>query len=333
MKNLVVRFVTVVVVTTLFVFASQSTGAAASFPEKGKVINWIVPFGAGSGADTTARLMKPGLEKALGVPVVIINKPGGGGIIGIAELVRSKPDGYTMGVSLFPTLCSAYLDPSRQAPFGRKDFKLVANIALDPCITLVPPDSRFKTINDLINEAKPSPLKVKVTTAGIMSTNHIAAVQLGLLTGAKFSVLFYDQQGEQRAALLGGHADAEFNAVSDGTRDVAAGQMRALGVWDTKRSKFMPNVPTYKEQGIGPNFAGISSARGILVPTGTPDNIVAILADATKKALADPDVMATLEKTGLGTQYMDGKEFEAAWANSEESVRAVLKAVQEGQKK
>jgi tripartite-type tricarboxylate transporter receptor subunit TctC len=333
MKSFVVRLFTAAVVTTLFAFATQSSVVAAAFPEKGKVINWIVPSGAGGGSDMTARLMKPGLEKALGVTVVIINKPGGGGIVGIAELVKSKPDGYTIGVAQLPTLHSAYLDPSRGAPFGRKDFKLVANIAMDPCVSLVPPSSRFKTIVDLVKEAKANPLKIKVTTAGIMSTNHIAAVQLGLLEGAHFSVLFYDQQGEQRAALLGGHADVEFNNVADGAKDVASGQMRALGVWDAKRSKYMPNVPTYKEQGVAPSLPVLASARGIFAPAGTPDNIVAILADATKKALADPETVSGLEKTGVGTQYMSGKEYEDAWAAADVSVKQVLEIVQAGQKK
>lgn len=327
MKRFIVRIVSVAVVTTLFVFASQASAVAASFPEKGKVINWIVQFGAGTGADMTARTMKPGLEKALGVPIVIINKPGGGGMVGITELVRSKPDGYTIGVSLLPTLIPTYLDPSRGATYGRKDFKLVANIVVDPNMALVMPNSPFKTLKDMIDAGKSNPGKIKVTTSSLLSVAHLLIVKLEQMTGAKFSTLFYDQAGEQRSALLGGHVDVEMNTVSDAAKDVVGGTLRALGIASDTRNKYVPNVQPFKEQNIIPNFPVSAAWRGILVPAGTPDDIVKILAAAVKTALADPETISMFDRVQLETRYMDGKEYDDTWAAGEESVRVAIESV------
>ena len=299
---------------------------AQDFPAKGKVITQIVPFGAGGGADITARAVQPWLEKELGVSMPIINKPGGGGQVGFTEFVKTaKPDGYTIIWALLPGTPASYLDPKRQAKFTRQDFKLVANVALDPVSIVVKPDSRFKTLNDLVAAAKASPGKVRATSAGVMVTSHVAAIQIELATGAKFAHLFYEQQGQQRADLLGGHADVEFNPISEVAGDIRGGQMRGLALCDEQPSKYAPNVPTAASLGVK---CSVASVRGIAVPAGTPDKVVAVLAGAVRKVLADPENQKQLEKIGLGTRYMAGKEYEAYWAANEKTVQAVLNALQ-----
>jgi len=305
---------------TLFALASQPLWAA-NFPLKGKVITQIVPFGSGSGADTTARIMQPWMEKELGVPMPIINKPGAGGQIGFTEFVRTaKPDGYTIGISMLPAIPSAYLDPKRKAVFGRKDFRLVANIAVDPSVILVMPNSPYKTLKDLIAAAKANPGKIKATSAGPMTTSHLTAVKLELATGAKFAYMFYDQQGEQRGALLGGHADVEFNAMSDAAAALS-GQVRCLAVFDDKPSRFMPNVPTTVSLGID---ARMASSRGYAVAAGTPDEIVNRIAAATEKVLSVPENQKALDKIMLATRFMAGKEFDDYWKDVENTVQMVL---------
>lgn len=311
-----VRLVSAVAVAVPLTCASQD------FPAKGKVITQIVPFGAGGGADITARTVQPWLEKELGVSMPIINKPGGGGQVGFTDFVKTaKPDGYTIVWALLPGTPASYLDPKRQARFSRKDFKLVANVALDPVSIVVKADSRHKTLQDLIAAAKASPGKIKATSAGVMVTSHTAAIQVELATGVRFAHLFYEQQGEQRAALLGGHADVEFNPVSETAADITSGQLRGLALCDAQPSKYVPKVPTAISQGVK---CTVASVRGIAVPAGTPDKVVAVLAAAVRKVLADPQNQKTLDKIGLATRYMAGKDYEAYWSEAEKTVQAVL---------
>lgn len=301
-------------------------GAAQDFPAKGKVITQVVPFGAGGGADITARAVQPWLEKALGVPMPIVNKPGGGGQVGFTDFVKTaKPDGYTIVWALLPGTPASYLDPKRQAKFTRKDFKLVANVALDPVSIVVKADSPYKTLQDLVAAAKKNPGKIKATSAGVMVTSHVAAIQIELATGVKFAHLFYDQQGEQRAALLGGHADIEFNPVSETAADINSGQLRGLALCDAQPSKYVPQVPTAASQGVK---CSVASVRGIAVPAGTSDKVVDVLAGAVKKALSDPENQKQLDKIGLATRYMAGRQYEAYWADTEKTVQAVLSALQ-----
>lgn len=300
--------------------------AAQEFPAKGKVITQIVPFGAGGGADITARAVQPWLEKELGVSMPVINKPGGGGQVGFTEFLKTaKPDGYTIVWALLPGTPASYLDPKRQAKFARKDFKLVANVALDPVSITVKPDSPHKTLQDLVAAAKANPGKVRATSAGVMVTSHVGAIQIELATGVRFGHLFYEQQGEQRAALLGGHADVEFNPVSETAADIVSGQLRALALCDDKPSRYVPQVPTAISQGVK---CSVASVRGIAVPAGTPDKVVAVLAGAVKKVLDNPENQKQLDKIKLATRYMTGKEYEAYWAETEKTVEAGLKATQ-----
>jgi tripartite-type tricarboxylate transporter receptor subunit TctC len=301
--------------------------AAQDFPAKGKVITQIVPFGAGGGADITARAVQPWLEKELGVSMPIINKPGGGGQVGFTEFLKTaKPDGYTIVWALLPGTPASYLDPKRQAKFTRQDFKLVANVALDPVSIVVKPDSKFKNLQDLVAAAKAGPGKIRATSAGVMVTSHVGAIQIELATGAKFAHLFYEQQGEQRAALLGGHADVEFNPVSETAAEITSGQLRALALCDGQPSRYVPQVPTAISQGVK---CSVASVRGIAVPAGTPDNVVSALANAVRKVLADPENQKQLDKIKLATRFMAGKEYEEYWAETEKTVAAGLKATQQ----
>lgn len=320
------HLVSAVAVMALLISAPPpASGARDDFPAKGKVITQIVPFGAGGGADITARALQPWLEKELGVSMPVINKPGGGGQVGFTEFVKTaKPDGYTIVWALLPGTPASYLDPKRQARFTRKDFKLVANVALDPVSIVVKADSRYQSLKDLIDAAKANPRKIRATSAGVMVTSHVGSIQLELATGVRFAQLFYEQQGEQRAALLGGHADVEFNTVSETAAEITSGELRALAICDDQPSKYVPKVPTAISQGFK---CSVASLRGIAVPAGTPDKVVGILAAAVRKVLADPQNQKTLDKLRLATRYMAGKDYEAYWAESEKTVQTVLNTI------
>ena len=152
--------------------------AKSTYPEKGKVVTLIIPWGAGGGSDVGARLLTPLMEKDLGVTIEVVNKTGGGPQVGITDLVNAKPDGYTFGMTNLPATAAIYLDAERQATFGRKDLQPVALHVFDPIAVAVRQDSPFKTMKDFMDAAKADPGKIKIATSGILSATHIGFLSL-----------------------------------------------------------------------------------------------------------------------------------------------------------
>jgi tripartite-type tricarboxylate transporter receptor subunit TctC len=303
---------------------TQAAAKKIDYPQKGKVITQNVPFGAGGGADITARTIQPLLEKELGVQMPIVNKPGGAGQVGLTEFVQTaKPDGYTIAWTLLPGTPASYLDPERKCIFTLKDFQLVSNFALDPVVLSVKKGSQFKTLKDLLDYAKANPGKVRVSSAGLMTTSHVAMVQLEKAAGVEFAHMFFEQQGEQRAALLGGHIETEANPVSETAPGVKSGDLEPLAIFDSQSSKYLPEVKTAESLGYK---VAMSSARGIAVPAGTPMEIVNVLDAAVKKVATDPANQEQFDKMMLATRYMGPADYLKYWKEIEGIVQMVLDA-------
>jgi tripartite-type tricarboxylate transporter receptor subunit TctC len=297
--------------------------AAQDFPAKGKVITQIVPFGAGGGADITARAVQPWLEKELGVSMPIINKPGGGGQVGFTEFLKTaKPDGYTIVWALLPGTPASYLDPKRQAKFTRKDFKLVANVALDPVSIVVKPDSKFKNLRTSWRRQKRTLARSRLPPGD----GHLARRrgQIGSPPAQVRAPLLRAAGQAARRALSAATPTSGFNPVSETAAEITSGQLRALALCDGQPSRYVPQVPTAISQGVK---CSVASVRGIAVPAGTPDNVVSALANAVRKVLADPENQKQLDKIKLATRFMTGKEYEEYWAETEKTVAAGLKAM------
>jgi len=306
---------------------AAATAAAAqpkaSFPEKGKSIMWTVPWGAGGGGDITARAFQPLLEKELGVSITVLNKAGGGGQTGLQEfLTTAKPDGYHIASTHLPNTPASYLDPERKATFALKDFQLVGNMVLDPVVFSVKKGSPYKTLKDLVDAAKANPGKIKLTSAGLMTNSHVAAIQLELAAGIKFAQMFYEQQGEQRAALLGGHADVEFNPVSETAGGVKDGDLIPLAIAAKEPSKYLPDVKTTASQGF-PTVA-MAAYRAISLPAGTPQDIVDKWVAALEKASKDPVSQAAFDKMNLAAKFMGPKELMTDWVEMEKIVQKII---------
>jgi tripartite-type tricarboxylate transporter receptor subunit TctC len=323
MRHLIVRLATAVALMTLLIFASQPTNAA-DYPAKGKVITQIVHSGIGGSLDLTARFMQPLLEKELGVSMPVVNRVGGAGAVGMLEVIKSKPDGYTIGWIVSSSSIGAYMDLERKPSFSRKDFKLVSCVVLEPAALVVRPDSPYKTLKDLVTAAKANPGKITASASNIMSSGRLAGLALELATGIQLSYVLYDEGGKQRAALLGGHVDLEFNTASEVSPTVTSGQVRSLAVFDNQRSSFLPNNPTAVEQGYNASF---SSVRGIMVSAATPDSIVNTLDAAVRKALANPENAKDLKQKMMAVRYMGPKEFDAQWTLSEKQIVKALEDI------
>jgi tripartite-type tricarboxylate transporter receptor subunit TctC len=302
--------------------------AQLNWPEKGKAITIIVPWDPGSGADVLARLLTPALQKDLGVPVEVVDKPGGGTQIGLTELAKAKPDGYTIGMTNQTTTVMTYLDPTRQAAYGRKDFSPIVNYAQDTTSIAVAPDSQFKTLKDLVDAAKAKPNSVKIGDTGAGTSPHLDLLRFADMAGIKVASVHFSGGATAVTAVLGGHVDATNQGLGTMAGQVKGGQVRVLGVMGAKRSRFAPDAPTMVEQGwkvSGP------STRSFAGPGGMPKAIVDRLAQAFKKTLDDPDIQKKLDETYLEPTFMGPEEFAVAWDQWEQESAQGMKLLAQQQ--
>lgn len=286
-----------------------ATQAQSSYPAKGKSITFIVPWGAGGGTDVTGRLVAAAMEKELGVPVQVVNKPGASSQVGMTELARSKPDGYTVIISSLPSVLT-YLDPARKAAFGRKDIQQVANVAFDPEMLAVRADSQYKSVKELIDAARANPGTISVADGGINSDGHLASSMLQKAAGVKFRLVHFDGNAQVNSAIAGGHVEAALQSAVNFPSLAKAETVRLLAIWDKEESKFFPGVPTLESQGYKLYWA---STRGISVPGGTPKEIVQVLAGAIKKATESSEFKKSCEESYIVPRYMGPDEYSAYW--------------------
>ena len=287
--------------------------AQQDFPNK--PIQLMVAFPPGGSTDIAARIVASIAEKALGQPIVVVNRGGAGGQIGWTELVRQKPDGYYIGFINLPATNTVILDPERRAIFNEKDFTPIINQVLDPGVIWVRADSPYKTVQDLVDAAKKSPGTIRAATTGILSDDHLAILMTEeAAPGAKFRIVHLDGGATQFKEIMGGNVDVAFDNVGSIVKRVQSGEVRALLVLDDVRSKFMPNVPTSKE-GRYPTVIS-SSTRGIAAPKGMPAPLVAKLQGVLKKAMEDPEHVKKLEDQGIAIKIMIGDEYEKYFAET-----------------
>jgi tripartite-type tricarboxylate transporter receptor subunit TctC len=292
------------------------TGAARAqqdFPTK--PIQLMVAFPAGGSTDIAARIVASIAEKALGQPIVIVNRGGAGGQIGWTELVRQKPDGYYIGFINLPATNTVILDPERRATFTEKDFTPIINQVLDPGVIWVRADSPYKTVQDLIDAAKKSPGTIRAATTGILSDDHLAILMTEeAAPGAKFRLVHLEGGAAQFKEIMAGNIDVAFDNVGSIVKRVQSGEVRALAVMDDARSKFLPDVPTMKELGFPTVIS--SSTRGVAGPKEMPPPLVAKLRDILRKAMEDPEHVKKLEEQGLAIKIMIGDEYETYFAET-----------------
>lgn len=312
--------------------AAQPTAALAArkvdWPEKGKTITIIVPFGAGA-ADSQARIMAAFLEEELGIPVQVVNKPGAASQTGLTELAKSKPDGYTVGLTPLPTAYNTYLDPERKAAYGRKDLVQVANQVVDPEAIGVRADSPYKTLKDLLDAAKARPGELKAATAGLLGNDHLGILLIGQTAGVKLNPVHFDGGGAAVTALLGGHVDLGVHTIGAFAPSAKGKKARLLAVMDRERSKFFPDVPTMDELG----YKGqMGSYRGFSVPAGTPKEIVDILSAAIRKGSETEGVKKKMDEMMLPQRYMDAAEYTRYWDEFEAQAKPLLEIARKEQK-
>jgi len=291
--------------TALFVLVTGPS-TAADFPAR--PVQLMVAYPAGGSTDVAARIVAAIAEKQLGQTIVVVNRGGAGGQVGWTDMSRARPDGYYMGFINLPALNTVILDPERKAAFKADAFVPLINQVLDPGIIWIKADSPYKSLKDLLEAAKRAPNKISAATTGILSDDHLAILMAEeAYPGAIFRIVHLEGGAAQLTAILGGHIDVAFDNVGSVYRRVRTGELRALAVMDTRRSSFLPEVPTTPELGFPTVIS--NSTRGIAVPKGTPAPIIKKLEQVFKKAMEDPEHVKKMEEAGLALKIMVGEEY------------------------
>jgi tripartite-type tricarboxylate transporter receptor subunit TctC len=303
---------------------SSARAQAPSFPTKGKAITIIVPYAAGGVTDTGARLIAAGLEKEFGTPVQVVNKVGAASQVGLTELVRSAPDGYTLSCMVIPTVITHYFDPSRGAIYARKDFQPIAMHHAVPQTLSVQANSPYKTLKDLVEAAKAKPETIKVSTSGLMAVPHTQVLLLQHATGARFASVHFTGGAPSVTALLGGHVDVLAGATADALQHKNSGAFRVLAVAAEQPDKSMPDVPTMKS--LGYDVIAVS-ATGFVAPAGTPKPVVDTLTAAIKKIIESAEHQQKLTDLGLTPNYLDPEAYARFWSETEERIKPVLQNI------
>ena len=304
--------------------ASLPAAAQGDYPSRS--VTMIVPFPPGGVADITARPVAEAMGRILKQPVVVENKAGAGGGVGMQYVARAKPDGYTVLLAL----SSISIIPAADRILGREPmFQLgqlvpIARFTADPTVLAVRADSPWKSAKDMLEAAKKAPGTIPYGSSGNYGTMHVPMEMLAAAGGAKLLHVPFTGAGPAVVALLGGSVDAVSTGPSTVLGHMQAGKVRVLASWGEARHPALPEVPTLKELGYDATF---SQWTGLFVPAGTPEPVVARLREAAKAAAGDPAFLAALARVQTPLQYLDQPQFRAFWDADAKKLEGVVQRI------
>jgi len=275
-----------------------SGAALAEYPER--PINVIVPWGAGGDSDLTTRIWADAVEKELGVPVIVINKTGGGGVIGTSFVARAKKDGYTL---INAGLSNMLVTPNfNKTPYNFDSFTPVVKMTAVPLAVLVAKDSPYKTFDDFIAGAKST--RLTQGSWGSASSATILANIIADQAGYKVKYVHAKSGAASMVSVIGGHIDSAVAFPPAFAPHIKSDRARALVI--NQKMDAYPGVPTFDEYGIKGNFEGWS---GVFAPKGVPQEVIDKLTAATVKVMKDPKVLAAYKNIGATADFRHGPEW------------------------
>ena len=296
---------------------------AEEYPERPLMM--MVSYGAGGATDFQARIvtMTAGNEDALGMPIAIINKPGAGGRVGWNWFAtQADPDGYTLAAYNVPHFIAQSIKGGVE--YSTDSFEPIANWGADPAVFVVGADSEFNSMDDVVAFAKENPGKLTVSGAGLFVGHHIAALQIDKAAGTKMA--YIPTKGGGAAAMkavIAGEVMGGINNLSDAFRAQEAGNVKILGVADLERNAFLPDVPTMKEQGLDVDNSSVNF-RGVMVPKGTPPEVIEKLAATVPEMFANSRVSKKMEAGGSPMHIMTRDEVIEMWAQRQQTLNELL---------
>jgi tripartite-type tricarboxylate transporter receptor subunit TctC len=296
--------------------ASPST-AWGQYPER--PVTLIAPFPAAGAVDIVARALAEAVKRHLPKPVVVVNRPGAAGTIGIAEVVQARPDGYTIGLGAVAILT---VQPHLTVlPYRTPDdYVAVMKLATLQVVLFVRTDAPWKTARELLEHARANPGKVKVGVPGIGTILHLDLEQLKLLAKVDMTVVPFEGP-QQIPALLGGHVDVALAHPAPVLPHIKAGKVRVIGVFQEARNPLFPDAPTFKELG---HDITLGVYYLLVVPKGTPPTVIQVIHDAFRKAMAEPAFVELMQKSQIDIDYQ-GREAvtRELWTSFEQNGKLV----------
>jgi putative tricarboxylic transport membrane protein len=326
MKN-IGKLSSVILVVLWIAFGAGNVFGAGKYPEK--PINFIVQSSAGGGSDIFARTLASAVEKfkLLPQPIVVENKPGGSGAIAYAYVAGKKRDPHYLLTTTPSFLTTPLLGLT---PVGLKDFTPIANFAFDQFMLMVHVNSKYKTVQEIVADAKANPKKVTIGGTQLGGSDSMAIYQIEKAAGIQFNYIVFNGGGEVNAALLGGHVDMASSNPGEALELYKAGKVRILGVLAEKRLALAPEIPTMREQGIDAIFV---QNRGITAPADIPPDARRVLEEALFKYTQTPIFSKYCDTNMLTEAWMDGAVF-GRWLEQENAkYDVILKAMNVGKKK
>lgn len=312
------------VAAAALLWLGAANGMAAGYPER--PVTMVVPFPPGGVADTIARPLALAMGDKLGQPIVIENKGGAGGAIGIGQVGRAKPDGYTllMSLSSISILPAADRLLERKPAYQLEQFVPIARITADPTVLVVRADAPYKTLQEFIDAAKSQTSRFSYGTSGIYGTMHVPMEMLQTAAGIKMMHVPFTGAGPAVQALLGGQVDAVATGPSSVMQLIQAGRVKALAHWGDGKLDSLPQVPSLRSQGYDISFVQWS---GVFALAGTPQAVIDKLRQTVKEIANDPDVQARIAGTGSPVQYLDAPAFDTYWKKDSASLETAVNRI------
>jgi len=308
----------------VLLFTAASALAQDSYPSK--PITMVVPFPPGGVADIVGRPLAAQMEKTLKQPIVVVNRTGAGGAVGMASVAKAAPDGYTIlmglsSISIFPV--SDRIN-GKTPSYEMKDFAPIALITADPTVLVVSADSPWKTLKEFVESAKAYPDKINYSSSGVYGTLHVAMEIFANAAGIKLFHVPYQGGGPALTALLGGQVHALASGPAPAVGQIKAGKMRALASWSTERLPLMPDVPTFKELGYDAEFYIWS---GVFAPAAIPTPVLDRLRAAVREAATSPEFKGAMEKVQTPVSYLDAPAFRTYWEKDAARLKVALEKI------
>lgn len=300
----------------------QAAAPAIADPYPSKPVEMIVPWPAGGGTDVIARVYAEAARAHFAQPILIVNRPGAIGSIGFSEAAAAKADGYKVVMATPELLIAPYLGIGRAS---YESFIPIARINADPASITVRADAPWKTVDEFLTHARANAGKVTLSTSGNGAIPDIAAAALEDKTGIKFTRVPYQGEAPAIQAILAGQVDATVVAPGAMSSHIKADKLRVLAVTSAQRIAEFPGAPTLKERGVD---LAIGTWRGLMVPKGTPPEVVAQWRELTRKVSADPKYQETLKKQNVNLIYEDGEQFAAVMRENDALFKRLVPLLQ-----
>ena len=297
-------------VTVLAALAAAVFGAAAPAQQyPSRPIAMIVPFPPGGIADITGRPLAVAMAKTLGQTIVVENKSGAGGAVGHAYVAKAKADGYTIMTALSSIVVIPEADKvnGRPSTYQMSEFAPIALVSADPMLLLVPADAPWRTLKELVDDARSRPGKISYASSGVYGTAHTCFEMLAQAANVKLLHVPYKGGGPAMTALLAGETNLGAQSPCVSNPHLKSGKVRVLGSWGASRTAALPDVPTMKEQGFDVEFY---IWAGVFAPAGLPPDVAARLRASVRQAVQDPEFRNAMAGINTPINFLEGAEFD-----------------------